>query len=175
MRGKNSVGKSCSKTEKLLEFEVDLGFETRKIVSGVALQFEPETLIDKKVTVLVNLAPQRFVVSTVKECCFWQRILRVNLVLLILLTQLCHRVQKWVNIYCCPSPLIRSIDCRYRAPSISYGEILLPKQLLHEGICQQRDFHSPNEATLEEVCQVHNPDYVHRLKTEALTPKKFEP
>ena len=49
---------------------------------------------------------------------------------------------------------------------------LLPKQLLHEGICQQRDFHSPNEATLEEVCRVHNPDYVHRLKTEALTPKE---
>ncbi len=34
------------------------------------------------------------------------------------------------------------------------------------------DFHSPNEATLEEVCRVHNPDYVHRLKTEALTPKE---
>ena len=49
---------------------------------------------------------------------------------------------------------------------------LLPKQLLHEGICQQSDFHSPNAATLEEVCRVHNPDYVHRLKTEALTPKE---
>ena len=57
--GKILSAKAVPKTEKLLEFEVDLGFETRKIVSGVALQFEPETLIDKKVTVLVNLAPRK--------------------------------------------------------------------------------------------------------------------
>ena len=57
--GKILSAKAVPKTEKLLEFEVDLGFETRTIVSGVALQFDPETLIDKKVTVLVNLAPRK--------------------------------------------------------------------------------------------------------------------
>lgn len=46
MKMELSVGKILSakadpKTEKLLEFEVDLGFETRKIVSGVELQFKP--------------------------------------------------------------------------------------------------------------------------------------
>lgn len=39
--GKILSAKAVPKTEKLLEFEVDLGFETRKIVSGVTLQFEP--------------------------------------------------------------------------------------------------------------------------------------
>ena len=39
--GKILSAKAVPKTEKLLEFEVDLGSETRKIVSGVAPQFEP--------------------------------------------------------------------------------------------------------------------------------------
>ena len=43
------------KADKLLMLQVDLGFETRTIVSGIALHFETETLIGKQVCVLANL------------------------------------------------------------------------------------------------------------------------
>ena len=38
--------------------KVDLGFELRTIVSGIAEHYEPETLPGKKVCVLANLAPR---------------------------------------------------------------------------------------------------------------------
>jgi methionyl-tRNA synthetase len=44
------------KADKLLQFQVDLGFEIRTIVSGIAEFFEPEALLGKKVTVMANLA-----------------------------------------------------------------------------------------------------------------------
>jgi len=47
------------KADKLLQLSVDLGFETRTIVSGIALHFEPETIVGKQVTVVVNLAPRK--------------------------------------------------------------------------------------------------------------------
>jgi len=47
------------KTKKLLKMQVDLGFETRTIVSGIAEYFEPEVLPGKKVLVLANLAPRK--------------------------------------------------------------------------------------------------------------------
>ena len=47
------------KTDKLLQFEVDLGFEKRTILSGIAEYFEPNTLVDTKVTVVANLAPRK--------------------------------------------------------------------------------------------------------------------
>jgi methionyl-tRNA synthetase len=47
------------KTDKLLQFEIDLGFETRTILSGIAEHYNPEDVIGKKVTVLVNLAPRK--------------------------------------------------------------------------------------------------------------------
>ncbi|MCL6516620.1 methionine--tRNA ligase [Alicyclobacillus sp.] len=43
--------------DKLLRLEVDLGAETRQIVSGIAKHFQPEELIGKKVVVVVNLKP----------------------------------------------------------------------------------------------------------------------
>jgi len=46
------------KSKKLLRCEVDLGFETRQILAGVALQFKPEDLIGRKVVVVANLAPR---------------------------------------------------------------------------------------------------------------------
>ncbi len=46
------------KADKLLKFQVDLGFEIRTIVSGIAEFFEPEALLGKKVTVMANLAPR---------------------------------------------------------------------------------------------------------------------
>ncbi|MBS1741859.1 MAG: methionine--tRNA ligase [Bacteroidetes bacterium] len=47
------------KADKLLKLEVDLGFETRTIVSGIALHFEPTTIIGKQVIVVANLAPRK--------------------------------------------------------------------------------------------------------------------
>ncbi len=47
------------KTDKLLRIEVDLGFETRTVVSGIAGHFEPESLIGKAVTVLANLEARK--------------------------------------------------------------------------------------------------------------------
>ncbi|MFN5333661.1 MAG: methionine--tRNA ligase [Bacteroidota bacterium] len=47
------------KADKLLKLSVDLGFETRTIVSGIALHFTPEEVVGKQVTVVVNLAPRK--------------------------------------------------------------------------------------------------------------------
>ena len=47
------------KADKLLKLSVDLGFETRTIVSGIALHFKPEDIVGKQVTVVVNLAPRK--------------------------------------------------------------------------------------------------------------------
>ena len=44
------------KTKKLLKLTVDLGFEKRTIVSGIAKSYTPQEMIGKKVTVLANLA-----------------------------------------------------------------------------------------------------------------------
>lgn len=46
------------KAKKLLQLKVDVGFETRTIVSGIAEHYEPQDVIGKKVTVLLNLAPR---------------------------------------------------------------------------------------------------------------------
>jgi methionyl-tRNA synthetase len=47
------------KADKLLKLEIDLGFETRTIVSGIALHFQPEDIIGKQVVVVANLAPRK--------------------------------------------------------------------------------------------------------------------
>ena len=47
------------KADKLLKLQVDLGFETRTIVSGIALHFAPEDIVGKQVTVVINLAPRK--------------------------------------------------------------------------------------------------------------------
>jgi methionyl-tRNA synthetase len=47
------------KADKLLKLEVDLGFEKRTIVSGIAMHFEPAAIVGKQVTVVVNLAPRK--------------------------------------------------------------------------------------------------------------------
>lgn len=48
-----------AKTKKLIKLEVDLGFEQRTIVSGIAEHYDPATLPGKKVCVLANLAPRK--------------------------------------------------------------------------------------------------------------------
>lgn len=47
------------KANKLLQLQVDLGFEMRTIVSGIAEQFSPEDVLGKQVSVVVNLAPRK--------------------------------------------------------------------------------------------------------------------
>lgn len=47
------------KADKLLCLQVDLGTETRTIVSGIALHYAPESLIGQSVTVVTNLAPRK--------------------------------------------------------------------------------------------------------------------
>lgn len=47
------------KADKLLQLKVDLGFETRTIVSGIAQHFSPEEIIGKQVVVVANLAPRK--------------------------------------------------------------------------------------------------------------------
>ena len=47
------------KADKLLKLEIDLGYEKRTIVSGIALHFNPEDIIGKQVTVVANLAPRK--------------------------------------------------------------------------------------------------------------------
>lgn len=47
------------KTDKLLKLEIDLGFEKRTIVSGIAAHHKAEEIIGQKVTVVANLAPKK--------------------------------------------------------------------------------------------------------------------
>ena len=45
--------------DKLLKLTVDIGSEIRQICAGIAQYYEPETLIGRKVVVVVNLAPRK--------------------------------------------------------------------------------------------------------------------
>ena len=45
------------KAKKLLKLQVDLGYETRQVVSGIAEYYKPEDLIGQKVIVVANLKP----------------------------------------------------------------------------------------------------------------------
>lgn len=47
------------KADKLLKLSVDMGDETRTIVSGIAQHFAPEEIIGKQVVVVANLAPRK--------------------------------------------------------------------------------------------------------------------
>lgn len=47
------------KSDKLLKLKVDIGIETRTIVSGIAKHVDMDTLIGQKVSVVANLAPKK--------------------------------------------------------------------------------------------------------------------
>jgi len=47
------------KADKLLKLSVDLGFETRTVVSGIAQHFQPESLKGRQVVVVANLASRK--------------------------------------------------------------------------------------------------------------------
>ena len=57
--GKIISAEKVEKADKLLKLQIDLGFETRTIVSGIALHFKPEEVINKQVVVVANLAPRK--------------------------------------------------------------------------------------------------------------------
>ncbi len=57
--GKIVSAEKVEKADKLLKLQVDLGFETRTIVSGIAMHFKQEDIVGKQVTVVVNLAPRK--------------------------------------------------------------------------------------------------------------------
>ncbi len=57
--GTITAAEKVPKADKLLKLEVDLGFEKRTIVSGIALHFEPAAIIGKQVVVVANLAPRK--------------------------------------------------------------------------------------------------------------------
>jgi len=52
------AAEKVAKADKLLKLEVDLGFEKRTIVSGIALHFKPEDIVGRQVVVVANLAPR---------------------------------------------------------------------------------------------------------------------
>ena len=47
------------KADKLLVLKIDLGFEERTIVSGIAEFFDPAAIVGQQVSVVVNLAPRK--------------------------------------------------------------------------------------------------------------------
>ena len=47
------------KTDKLLHLKVDLGFEQRELVAGIAQSYKAEDIIGKTVVMLVNLEPRK--------------------------------------------------------------------------------------------------------------------
>ena len=47
------------KAKKLLKLKIDLGYEERTVVSGIAKFYEPDALIGKKIIVVANLAPAK--------------------------------------------------------------------------------------------------------------------
>lgn len=53
------TAEKVEKADKLLKLSIDLGFETRTIVSGIALHFAPEDIVGKQVVVVANLAPRK--------------------------------------------------------------------------------------------------------------------
>jgi methionyl-tRNA synthetase len=53
------VAERIPKADKLLRLEVDLGYEKRQILSGIAEWYTPEELIGKRIVVITNLAPRK--------------------------------------------------------------------------------------------------------------------
>jgi len=53
------AAEKVEKADKLLKLQVDMGVETRTIVSGIALHFTPEEVVGKQVVVVANLAPRK--------------------------------------------------------------------------------------------------------------------
>lgn len=57
--GKIIAAKKVEKSKKLIQIRVDMGFEERTILSGIAEFFEPEDITGQSVCVVANLAPKK--------------------------------------------------------------------------------------------------------------------
>jgi methionyl-tRNA synthetase len=57
--GRILSAEKVEKADKLLKLEIDLGFEKRTILSGIAKHFSPEEIVGKQVVVVANLAPRK--------------------------------------------------------------------------------------------------------------------
>ncbi|MDB5281178.1 MAG: metG, partial [Bacteroidota bacterium] len=53
------TAEKVEKADKLLKLSVDLGFETRTVVSGIAEFFKPEDIVGLQVSMIANLAPRK--------------------------------------------------------------------------------------------------------------------
>jgi methionyl-tRNA synthetase len=52
------VAERVPKADKLLRLEIDLGYEKRQILAGIAQYYEPEKLVGRKIVIVANLAPR---------------------------------------------------------------------------------------------------------------------
>ncbi|GAB4376023.1 MAG: methionine--tRNA ligase [Salibacteraceae bacterium] len=57
--GTITEAKRVENTDKLMQLTVDMGAETRTIVSGIAAYFEPKDVVGRQVCVVCNLAPRK--------------------------------------------------------------------------------------------------------------------
>jgi methionyl-tRNA synthetase len=53
------VAERVPKADKLLRLEVDLGYEQRQILAGIAEAYTPESLVGRTVVIVANLAPRK--------------------------------------------------------------------------------------------------------------------
>jgi methionyl-tRNA synthetase len=53
------VAERIPKADKLLRLEVDLGYEQRQILAGIAEAYTPESLVGRKVVIVANLLPRK--------------------------------------------------------------------------------------------------------------------
>jgi methionyl-tRNA synthetase len=53
------VAERVPKADRLLRLEVDLGYEKRQILAGIAQYYEPEKLVGRKIVIVANLAPRK--------------------------------------------------------------------------------------------------------------------
>jgi len=56
--GRVLTAERVPKSKKLIKMTVDVGFETRTILAGIGVTYEPEQLVDRPVVVVANLAPR---------------------------------------------------------------------------------------------------------------------
>lgn len=57
--GEIVLAEPVPKADKLLRLVVNLGFEERQILSGIAAFFDPQEIVGKRVVVVANLAPRK--------------------------------------------------------------------------------------------------------------------
>ncbi len=57
--GKILEAEKVKKSKKLIKLKVDIGFEVRQVVAGIATSYEPEMLIGRSIILVANLKPAK--------------------------------------------------------------------------------------------------------------------